>query len=149
MKDKLIFRKNMLLITIMYSVALVTVFSVFVYVTFNIVAEEDRGRFSIAMYMFIPVIPCLLYLLFNQYLRVNDETVTFCRLFKRKQTINWKDATITKSTKNVNGAVLPSVVISDGAQEIVFSAIGDKDLAFLNELCNAAHNKYNPDNLSF
>lgn len=149
MKDKLIFRKNMLLISILYSIALVIVFAVLVYVTFNIVAEEDRDRFSIAMYMFIPVIPGLLYLLFHQHLRVNDETVAFYKLFKCKQTINWKDATVTQTTKNVNDAVLPTVVISDGAQEIAFPAISDKDLALLNELCNAAHQKYNIDSVTF
>ena len=119
------------------------------YFAFYIIEEEKRFAIYLVLCMFIPVFPGLLNLLFHQYLRVNDETVTLCKLFKRKQTINWKDATITQSTKKVNNAVYPSVLISDGAQEINFLAVSDKDFAYLNELCNAAHSKYNHDNLSF
>lgn len=149
MKDKLIFRKNML--TAMIIAAVVAVFDVafLIYFTFNMMDEGDRLPMIIALCMFIPVFPGLALLLFNQYLRVNDETVTFCKLFKRKQIIDWKYATVTQSTQNVNGAVMPTVVITDGAQEIVFPAISNKDLAYLNELCKTAHESYNPDDLTF
>lgn len=149
MKDKLIFRKNMLLITIVCFVVAVVEIATLLYLTYTFIEEEKRFAMKIVLCMFIPVIPGLLFLLFNRYLRANAETVTQCSLFKRKQVISWKDATVTKTNQNFNGAVLPTAIISDGTQEIRFHAISDKDFAFLEQLCKTAREQSNPDNLTF
>lgn len=145
MKDKLIFKKNLPTVTIICLIVAVLEIALLIYITYNFIEAEKR----LAMCIFIPVVPGLLFLLFSRYLKVNSQTVTFCVLFKRKQIINWKDATVTKIYKNANGSVSPTVVIKNGTQEISFASVSDKDFALLEQLCKAAREQSNTDNLTF
>ena len=150
MKSRVVFKSNFSkLASICIPVAILeeAFFAYFAFAT-DVIIEENRTLvfivFSCAMFI---AILGMLWLLFRQYLVVNDETVTYCKWFKREQTINWKDATVNE-TVSVQSA-LPTAVISDGTQSISLSTISVKNMALLKELCNTARERYNADNLTF
>lgn len=148
MRDKLVFRKNLLMLFIVCCIMAIVEESVFAYFSFctDVFVEESRQVvFIVITCSLLLAMLCMTWMLFRQYLIVNDETVTFCKLFKRKQTILWKDATVTQAVIQQNGVAQQGVVISDGLQEISFVRISDKDLSLLKDLCKTAREKYNID----
>ena len=86
--------------------------------------------------------------MFSKYLVATDEAVTYCKFFKRCQTIYFKDATVTSTLVQTQHGSQRIVTITDGTNKIEFPIISDKDLALLNELCKTAREKYNTDNVT-
>lgn len=113
--------------------------------------DAEKGTFLIIFIScaLLSAVLCSLGLLFKDYLIVNDQTVTLCKLFKRKQTVYWKDATITQTSVTERGANIIYTVIADGINEIKISNLSEKSLQKLQELCKTARESYNPDNLTF
>ena len=101
------------------------------------------------MRVLVITIPCMLFLLFNKYLVVNDESVTFCKLFKREQIIYWKNATITDGVVQTTKGSQHTMTISDETNKVTFPDVSEKDLSLIKELCKAARERYNTDNLTF
>ncbi len=152
MKKKFIFKNNFVYLSVVCSVLAPLNVAVFAYFSFcsDIILEDRRTFvFVIVTCAMASALLCMLGLLFAQYLIVDEETVTFCKLFKCKQTICWKNAKLTKSTSMVKGAVVNFVVITDGTNEIRMSNINDKSFSMLEEFCSNARKSESTDNLIF
>lgn len=146
MKNKIVFRKNLLTVTLILTVMAILEEAFFAYYTFKLADEDKRFVFVIVMCLIVLAVVGIYWILFRQYLIVNDETVTLCKLFNRVQTIDWKDASLSTS---VNSAAQTTVTITDGTHSITFPSISDKSLAQFKQLCKNAREKYDTDNLTF
>lgn len=136
----------MLKVTLIIVVMAVLEEAFFAFYMLNLADEDKRFVFVIVMCAIGLAVVGMFWILFRQYLIVNDETVTLCKLFNRVKSINLKDASLTTS---INSAAQTTLVITDGTETISFPSISDKALAQLKELCKNAREKYNTDNITF
>ncbi|MCM1194988.1 MAG: hypothetical protein NC099_03090 [Corallococcus sp.] len=149
MKDKRIFKKNMFKVTIICLAAAVVEEAFFIFFTFNFLEEDKRWFLIFISCTLLSAALCLFWLLLRQYFVVNDETVTYCKLFRRITTVYWKDAEVTETTSYGKDGVLSWVVISDGVNDVKLSSVSLKDIALLKDLCKKAKEKYDVNNITF
>lgn len=101
MKDKLIFRNNIVkLITIgIVMFLLEEALLLFLYFNFEF-ANNDALLYAMAI--LATALPCMAFLLFSEYLKLNEHTVSLYKLTKKKIELNLADVTITVEYKTVN-----------------------------------------------
>lgn len=152
MKDKLIVKRNMLKVAILCSIMGIAEECFFGFYLMNQFEESNRYVFVIVMCSLAFAILGLWGLLFNSYLKVNNETVTLCKFFSAKKTIVWKNAGITVedvaySRPSVEAArSWKEIVICDGQNEIRFQH-DDKAYNTIKEYYDNA--RHYDDNITF
>lgn len=151
MKDRIIFRKNFVMLFIICGIMAIVEESAFSYLAFHtdVFVEDTRMLVYIVITCaMISALLCITWLLFRQYLIVTEQAVTYCTLFKRKQTIYCKDATVATMLVQTQHGSQRIVTVTDGTNKIEFPLINGKSMQMLQDLCKTAREKYNTGNLT-
>ena len=133
--------------------------AVLLYLYFNFeFANNDALLYAMAI--LVTVVPCMLFLIFNEYLRINEHTVSFYKLTKKKTELQLADVSITVEYRSIStrtdankkpnikysntNATRQYIVLKDSEQQEITFLYDEKTYNLLNEYISSAK-RYNQD----
>lgn len=142
MKDKIILKRRMVLAAIIAFIVLLFDEGALIYLTLNMPKEKSSVFIAIMAVVAVSYFLCFSYLLFNQYLRVNGQTVTECGFFKRKKVLRLAETSISSEYRNISGGGKSSsaqfIVLKDSSGNEISFIFDERAYNVLSEYCNAA-----------
>lgn len=113
-----------------------------------------------AMAILVTVVPCMLFLIFNDYLRINERTVSQYKLTKKKtelylaevsimveyRSVNPRTGAANKINNTQNNITRQYIVLKDSEQQEITFLYDEKTYNLLNEYISSAK-RYNQENL--
>lgn len=152
MKDRIILKRKIVKVILIGVTAFVIEEAVLLCLYLFYTFERNEGILYMMAFL-ATVVPCMVFLLFSEYLRINENTVSHYRVMKKKTELQLADVSMTvefRSTNNRMGSsnnyTMKYIVLRDNKKQEILFSYDEKTYNLLNEYISFAK-RYDQENL--